>query len=78
MDLTVIDLTDIPGGRPGDEATILDSDPLSPVSVYRLAEWANTIPYEVFCRIGPRVKRVSLEAVDTASAVMNRPSDLIE
>jgi alanine racemase len=78
MDLTVIDLTDIPSARPGDEATILDSDPLSPVSVYRLAEWAGTIPYEVFCRIGARVKRVSLEAVETLPAVTNTPSDLTE
>jgi alanine racemase len=77
MDLTVIDLTDIPGAVPGDEVVVLDSDPLSPVSVYKLAEWAETIPYEVFCRIGPRVKRVSLEGVESVPAVQAAPSDLI-
>lgn len=61
MDLTTVDLTDVPAARVGDEVTLLDSDPLSPVSVYELARWAETIPYEVICRIGPRVKRVAVE-----------------
>jgi alanine racemase len=78
MDLTVIDLTDIPSSRPGDEVVLLDSDPLSPVSVYRLAEWSGTIPYEVFCRIGARVKRVSMETVEQSPLENNLPSDLVE
>ena len=45
----------------GDEVTVLDSDPLSPASVYRIAELAGTIPYEIFCRIGPRVRRVAVD-----------------
>jgi alanine racemase len=61
MDLTTIDLTDCPQAIVGDEVTILDDDPLSPCSAYKLAEWADTIPYEIFCRIGPRVHRVPLE-----------------
>lgn len=60
MDMMTIDLSEIPQAQVGDEATLLDNDPLSPVSVYRLAEWANTIPYEVFCRIGRRVQRVAV------------------
>ena len=47
--------------RIGDEVILLDDDPLSPVSVYKMAEWSETIPYEVFCRIGPRVQRVVTE-----------------
>jgi alanine racemase len=61
MDLTTIDLGSIPSASVGDEVTLLDSDPLSPVSVYELAKWADTIPYEVFCRIGQRVKRVAVD-----------------
>ena len=61
MDLTTIDLGDVPQATVGDEVTLLDPDPLSPASVYALARWADTIPYEVFCRIGPRVKRVAAE-----------------
>ncbi|MDB5357162.1 MAG: alr [Phycisphaerales bacterium] len=61
MDLTTVDLGEVSGAQIGDEVTLLDNDPLSPVSVYKLAEWAETIPYEVFCRIGPRVQRVVVE-----------------
>ena len=67
MDLTTVDLTDVPNACVGDEVTLLDSDPLSPVSVYELARWADTIPYEVFCRIGQRVKRVAVEPEDSPS-----------
>ena len=60
MDLTTIDLGEVPHAQIGDEVTLLDNDPLSPVSVYALAKWADTIPYEIFCRIGPRVQRVAV------------------
>ena len=68
MDLTTIDLTAVHGACIGDEVTLLDSDPLSPVSVYELAKWAETIPYEVFCRIGQRMKRVAVEPDDVPAA----------
>jgi alanine racemase len=61
MDLTVIDLGNVPQAMIGDEVTVLDSDPLSPASVYRIAELAETIPYEIFCRIGARVRRVAVD-----------------
>jgi alanine racemase len=61
MDLTTIDLEAVPGAILGDEVTILDSDPLSPASVYELARLAGTIPYEVTCGIGQRIHRVPIE-----------------
>jgi alanine racemase len=61
MDLTVIDLENIPQAGVGDEVIILDNDPLSPASVYRMAELAGTIPYEIFCRIGSRVRRIAVD-----------------
>ena len=61
MDSTTIDLGPASQSVIGDQVTILDDNPLSPVSVYALAKWAETIPYEIFCRIGPRVKRVMRE-----------------
>ncbi len=64
MDYTVIDITHIPQGRPGDEVTVLDNDPLSPASAYRLAEIADTIPYELFTWIGSRVKRIAVDPAD--------------
>ncbi len=64
MDLTTIDLGQVPMASIGDEVTILDNNPLSVASVYQLAEQAGTIPYEVFCRIGSRVKRVAVDPAD--------------
>jgi alanine racemase len=61
MDLTTIDLANVPHAVPGDEVTILDPDPLSPASVYELARLAETIPYEITCGIGPRIHRVPVE-----------------
>lgn len=64
MDMTTIDLTDHPDAHPGEDVTLLDDNPLSPVSVYELARWANTIPYELLSRIGARVKRVAIDPED--------------
>jgi alanine racemase len=75
MDLTTVDLANVPAACVGDEVTLLDSDPLSPVSVYELAKWSDTIPYEVFCRIGQRVKRVAVEPDDAPAALATSGSD---
>jgi alanine racemase len=64
MDLTTIDLRGVPAAVIGDEVTVLDNDPLSEASAYNLARWADTIPYEIFCRIGPRVKRIGVDPTD--------------
>jgi len=68
MDMTTIDLGSTSADI-GDEVTLLDSDPLSPASVYALAKWADTIPYEIFCRIGPRIPRVIVEKQESATMV---------
>lgn len=68
MDLTTIDLSSVPGAMLGDEVTILDSDPLSPASVYELAKLAGTIPYEITCGIGPRIHRVAVEVEKTVAS----------
>jgi alanine racemase len=68
MDYTCIDLHDAPEARLGDDITVLDSDPLSPASAYELARLADTIPYELFTRIGPRVARVAVEPEESRTA----------
>lgn len=76
MDMTTIDLTDHPHAAPGDEVTVLDDDPLSPCSVYALAKLAETIPYEIFCRIGTRSPRIAVDpSDDDALAYMNSDAD---
>jgi alanine racemase len=64
MDMTTIDLTNIPQASLGDEVTVIDNDPLSPASAYNLAKLAETIPYEILCRIGPRVRRIGTDPFD--------------
>lgn len=61
MDLVTIDLGNAPHAVLGDEVTILDSDPLSPASVYEIARQAGTIPYEIMSGIGQRIHRVAVE-----------------
>ena len=71
MDLTTIDLANVPSAIPGDEVTILDPDPLSPASVYELARLANTIPYEITCGIGQRIHRVPIEIEQGVAGMRN-------
>ncbi len=61
MDLTAVDVTDLPCVSPGDEVTLLDRRPDSPISAQGLAAQLNTIPYEILTAIGPRVSRVYIE-----------------
>lgn len=68
MDFTTVDLAAVPNAVIGDEVTVLDNDPIAPNSVYRLAEIARTIPYEIFCRIGQRVTRVGVDPEEPVDA----------
>lgn len=61
MDQVIADLSDAPGAAVGDEVEILSSDPSAPHSVENLARLAGTIPYEVTCRLGRRIRRVLVE-----------------
>ncbi|HLF46790.1 MAG TPA: alanine racemase C-terminal domain-containing protein, partial [Chitinophagaceae bacterium] len=57
MDMTMIDVTGIPGVKQGDEVIIFGNE--LPIQV--LADWAGTIPYEIMTGISQRVKRVYFE-----------------
>ncbi|MBM4030932.1 MAG: alanine racemase [Planctomycetes bacterium] len=57
MDQTIVDLTDVPSAAVGDEVEIISPDPADPHSVEGLARLAGTIPYEITCRLGDRVRR---------------------
>ncbi len=57
MDLTMVDVTTIPGVRPGDEVVLLGRRGTEEISAAEMAGWAETIPYEVLCAIGKRVPR---------------------
>lgn len=57
MDYICLDVTDLPGTRVGDVATLLGTDGEQTITVSELADLADTIPYEILCGIGRRVKR---------------------
>jgi alanine racemase len=57
MDMTMIDITGIPGVREGDEVIVFGKE----LSVRQLAVWAGTIPYEILTGVSQRVKRVYFE-----------------
>jgi len=59
MDQTIIDLTEAPDAKVGDEVEIISSNPTDPHSVEGLARLAGTIPHEVTCRLGARIHRVA-------------------
>ena len=57
MDMTMIDVTAIPGIKQGDEVIIFGKE----IPIQDLANWAGTIPYEIMTGISERVKRVYYE-----------------
>jgi alanine racemase len=57
MDLSMLDVTDLPDAREGERVTLLGTQGRETIDVYELAEWAGVIPYEVTCGISKRVPR---------------------
>ena len=57
MDMTMIDITDIPGVEEGDEVVVFGKQ----CPVKQVAHWAQSIPYQVLTGISQRVKRVYFE-----------------
>ena len=58
MDLTLVDVTDIPGAELGDEVTIIGKTAGCEITAWEHATLGKTIPYEVLCNISSRVRRV--------------------
>lgn len=58
MDLTMVDLTDVPGAAPGDEVILWGGVGEAMISVNDIARLAQTISYEMLCTVGRRVPRV--------------------
>lgn len=57
MDMTMIDITGIPDVREGDAVIVFGNE----LSVSQLAQWAQTIPYEILTGVSQRVRRVYFE-----------------
>jgi alanine racemase len=61
MDYVCVDVTGVPGAAVGDPVTLLGGTGDARVTAHDMARWADTIPYEVLCGIGRRVKRRYLD-----------------
>ncbi len=61
MDMTIIDVTSIQGVQLGDEVVLVGTQGCEQIRVEELAQWAETVCYEIFCRLGKRVPRVYLK-----------------
>jgi Alr-MurF fusion protein len=57
MDMTMLNVTDIPNLQEGDDVIVYGKN----LSVELVAQWAQTIPYEIMTGISQRVKRVYFE-----------------
>jgi len=57
MNITSIDVTDLPGVKIGDEVIIISKDPQDKNSALNNAQICHTIPYEILVRIPQHLKR---------------------
>jgi len=58
MDMTVVDISSVPGVRTGDVATLIGTDGGETITVDELAEQAGTISYEILTGFTTRLPRV--------------------
>jgi alanine racemase len=61
MDLSLLDVTDIPGVNVGDEVMLLGRSEGCSITALDIAHMLGTVPYEVLCLIGKRVPRLYVE-----------------
>lgn len=61
MDLSLLDVTDIPGTNIGDEVMLLGAEDHASISAVEVAQLLDTVPYEVLCSIGKRVPRIYVD-----------------
>jgi len=61
MDMTMVDVTGIPGVDVGDEVVLLGTSGERCISAWEHANLAHTIPYETLCNISKRVPRKYVE-----------------
>jgi len=58
MDMTIVDISEFPSVSPGDVVTLLGRNGDDEITLTELAEKAQTIPYEITCRLGRNLPRV--------------------
>jgi alanine racemase len=62
MDAVMIDITDIPDAKIGDEVVLIGRQGEEEVLADEIAANGQTINYEIVCKISPRVTRVFVQS----------------
>lgn len=57
MDMIVVDMTGVPGARPGDVVTVIGRDGDAEITPYEVAGKARLSPYELLTRINPLIQK---------------------
>jgi alanine racemase len=57
MDVSMIDVTDLPDARAGERVTLLGRQGRETIATFDLAAWAGVLPYEITCGISKRMPR---------------------
>ena len=60
MNMTMVDITDVPSAAVGDEVVLLGADGNERITAEQLAGWAGTINYEITTRINERIPRIAV------------------
>jgi alanine racemase len=58
MDQTIVDVTDVPDVRAGDEVVLIGKQTGSEIGLTEFSRWADTIPWETLCSVTKRVPRL--------------------
>ncbi len=61
MDLSLLDVTDIPGTNIGDEVILMGQEGECSITALEIAQLLDTVPYEILCSIGKRVPRIYVD-----------------
>ena len=57
MDAITVDVSNVPGAQVGDVVTVIGEDKGDRITAEEVAEWSNTISWEVLTSVGPRVEK---------------------
>ncbi len=60
MDMMMVDVTDMTNPAIGDDVVLLGKQGKKEITAQDLADWLNTIPYEILCGIGGKTNRTYL------------------
>ena len=58
MDMTLIDITPLPWVKREDEVVLIGKQGSDEITAADVADWQDTIPYEVLCSMGTRAHRM--------------------